>query len=88
MDNREIVNAVQRMQAYIEEHLQEPITLHKLASAAGYSPWHAAKNLESSDRQNSFRIYSRRAAVSSCHAAEGRRCQDRGCGIRFRLRLT
>src|SRR5512139_764331 len=43
MDNRETVNAVQRMQAYIEEHLQEPITLHKLASAAGYSPWHAAK---------------------------------------------
>ena len=43
MDNRETVNAVQRMQAYIEEHLQEPITLHNLASAAGYSPWHAAK---------------------------------------------
>ena len=43
MDNWEPVNAVQRMQAYIEEHLQEPITLHKLASAAGYSPWHAAK---------------------------------------------
>jgi AraC family transcriptional regulator len=43
MDNWEPVNAVQRMQAYIEEHLQEPITLHKLASEAGYSPWHAAK---------------------------------------------
>ena len=43
MDNRETVNAVQRMQAYIETHLQEPITLHQLASAAGYSPWHAAK---------------------------------------------
>jgi AraC-like DNA-binding protein len=43
MDNRETVNAVQRMQAYIEAHLQEPITLHNLASAAGYSPWHAAK---------------------------------------------
>jgi len=43
MDNWEPVKAVQRMQAYIEEHLQEPITLHSLASAAGYSPWHAAK---------------------------------------------
>ncbi len=31
------------MQAYIEEHLQEPITLHRLAEAAGYSPWHAAR---------------------------------------------
>jgi AraC-like DNA-binding protein len=43
MDSWEPVNAVQRMQAFIEEHLQEPITLHNLASAAGYSPWHAAK---------------------------------------------
>jgi AraC family transcriptional regulator len=43
MDNPEPVNAVQRMQVFIEEHLQEPITLHRLASAAGYSPWHAAK---------------------------------------------
>ncbi len=43
MDNWEPVKAVQRMQSYIEKHLQEPITLHKLASIAGYSPWHAAK---------------------------------------------
>jgi AraC family transcriptional regulator len=43
MDNWEPVNAVQRMQAFIEAHLQEPITLHRLASEAGYSPWHAAK---------------------------------------------
>jgi AraC family transcriptional regulator len=43
MDSWEPVNAVQRMQTYIEEHLHEPITLHGLASAAGYSPWHAAK---------------------------------------------
>jgi AraC-like DNA-binding protein len=43
MDNWEPVKAVQRMQSYIEKHLQEPITLHKLANVAGYSPWHAAK---------------------------------------------
>lgn len=43
MDNREHIQAVQRMQAYIEAHLHEPITLHKLAGAAGYSPWHAAR---------------------------------------------
>ena len=35
MDNRETVNAVQRMQAYIEEHLQEPITLHKAGQRGG-----------------------------------------------------
>jgi AraC family transcriptional regulator len=43
MDNWEPVNAVQRMQSFIEAHLQEPITLHRLAQAAGYSPWHAAR---------------------------------------------
>ncbi len=35
--------AVQRMQAYIEVHLQEKITLKALATAAEYSPWHAAR---------------------------------------------
>ena len=43
MDRWEPINAVQRMQAYIEAHLNEPITLHRLAEAAGYSPWHAAR---------------------------------------------
>jgi len=43
MDNWENINAVQRMQSYIETHLHEPITLRGLADAAGYSPWHAAK---------------------------------------------
>jgi len=43
MDNWDNINAVQRMQSYIEAHLHEPITLHKLAHAAGYSPWHAAR---------------------------------------------
>jgi AraC family transcriptional regulator len=43
MDSWEPINAVEQMQLYIEEHLQEPITLHMLANAAGYSPWHAAK---------------------------------------------
>jgi len=43
MDNLENVNAVQRMQSYIEAHIHEPITLRMLAEAAGYSPWHAAR---------------------------------------------
>jgi len=38
MDNWDNINAVQRMQSYIEAHLHEPITLHTLAYAAGYSP--------------------------------------------------
>ncbi len=43
MENLEQIDAVTRMQSFIESHLKEPITLHKLAGAAGYSPWHAAK---------------------------------------------
>lgn len=43
MDNREIVDAIQRMQDYIEQHIKEPITLHMIAQAAGYSPWHSAR---------------------------------------------
>lgn len=41
MESMEKVDAVQRMQDYIEEHINEVITLYKLANAAGYSPWHA-----------------------------------------------
>jgi AraC-like DNA-binding protein len=35
------------MQDYIESHLSEPITLHQLAGAAGYSPWHAERIFKS-----------------------------------------
>lgn len=45
--NSEIVHAVGRMQDYIESHLSEPITLHQLAGAAGYSPWHAERIFKS-----------------------------------------
>jgi AraC family transcriptional regulator len=31
------------MQDYIEQHILEPISLHALAQAAGYSPWHSAR---------------------------------------------
>jgi AraC family transcriptional regulator len=31
------------MQDYIDRHLMEPINLHVLAQAAGYSPWHSAR---------------------------------------------
>lgn len=40
---REQADAVQRMQDYIESHLDEPVVLQQLAKAAGYSPWHATR---------------------------------------------
>ena len=43
MENWENANAVQRMKDFIEDHITQPITLHMLADAARYSPWHAAR---------------------------------------------
>ncbi len=43
MELPEAVRAVRRMQAYIERHLFEPVTLMQLAGAAGYSPYHSAR---------------------------------------------
>jgi AraC family transcriptional regulator len=43
MENWDKINAVQRIQDYIEQHITEPITLHMLAKAAGYSPWHTSR---------------------------------------------
>jgi AraC-like DNA-binding protein len=43
MDNLENVEAVERMQSFIEANLHRPITLRMLADAAGYSPWYAAR---------------------------------------------
>ncbi len=43
MERWEKVKAVQRMQEFILAHLAEPITLHRLAQAAGYSPWYSAR---------------------------------------------
>lgn len=38
---KEHIEAVQRMQDYIKEHLGETITLADLSRASGYSPWYA-----------------------------------------------
>jgi AraC family transcriptional regulator len=43
LEKWDTVNAIQRMQDYIEEHIADPISLYDLAQAAGYSPWHAAR---------------------------------------------
>jgi AraC-like DNA-binding protein len=43
MESSERINAVQRMQDCINQHLMEPISLYMLAQAAGYSPWHSSR---------------------------------------------
>jgi len=43
MENPKKINAVDRMQNYIKNHITESITLYMLANAAGYSPWHCTR---------------------------------------------
>lgn len=43
MESWEKINAVQRMQDYVEQNINEPITLYNVAQAAGYSPWHSER---------------------------------------------
>lgn len=43
MESWEKIDAVQRVQDYIEAHLKEPLTLYQLSRAAGYSPWHTLR---------------------------------------------
>ena len=43
----ERIEAVQRMQDYIEMHLDADITMTDLARVAGYSPWHAYRLFDS-----------------------------------------
>lgn len=43
MNQWEKINAVNRMQVYISEHLDQKISLTDLARIAGYSPWHAER---------------------------------------------
>jgi AraC family transcriptional regulator len=43
LENWENINAVQRVQDYIAEHIDEPLTLYKLSQAAGYSPWYTSR---------------------------------------------
>lgn len=38
---KEQMMAVQRMQDYIEEHLEQEITLYVLSKVSFFSPWHS-----------------------------------------------
>ena len=45
MDER--IEAVQKMQDYIESNLEQDISMADLAEAAGYSPWHSCRLFQS-----------------------------------------
>lgn len=43
MEQLDTIMAVEKMQEYIENHLNQDITLKQLSQAAGYSSWHAGR---------------------------------------------
>lgn len=47
MDKREQVDAVCKMQSFIEENLDQVISMQDLARISGYSPWYSAKMFKS-----------------------------------------
>lgn len=47
-------HAVTTMQTYINEHLNDPITLHDLAKVSGYSMWHAGRIFKRLTGKTSF----------------------------------
>ena len=42
MSQQENLNAIRKVQLYLQDHLTEPITLNTLAKVSGYSPYHCA----------------------------------------------
>jgi len=43
LERREKIKAVRKMQDFMEDNLHNPVSLSKLARAAGYSQWHAGR---------------------------------------------
>lgn len=64
----EKTKASEWMKAYIQAHLQEPITASDLARAAGYSQYHATRMFKSETGLSPFEYIRRERLRSSAHA--------------------
>jgi AraC-like DNA-binding protein len=73
MERMEKVEAVARMQEYIEKHVKDPISLYNLAQASGYSSWHCARIFKELTGKTPFE-YIRAFRLS--RAAEVLRCEN------------
>lgn len=60
--------AVERMKAYICDHLGEPITARDIARAAGYSPYHAARVFKAGTGLSPFEYVRRRRLLQAAFA--------------------
>ncbi|MDR0906325.1 MAG: AraC family transcriptional regulator [Oscillospiraceae bacterium] len=64
-------STVERIKAYITEHIREPITAADIARAAGYSQFHAARVFRESTGLNPFEYIRRERLLESAHALRG-----------------
>ncbi|MCA9833111.1 MAG: helix-turn-helix transcriptional regulator [Thermomicrobiales bacterium] len=64
----EQVEAVNRMKAYISDHLQEHITARDVAMAAGYSQYHAARVFKAETGLSPFEYIRRERLTAAAHA--------------------
>ncbi|MGI6238869.1 MAG: helix-turn-helix domain-containing protein [Christensenellales bacterium] len=72
MNGTESLEAVGRMQEYIEAHLSARITMRQLADAAGYSIWHAARMFKAHTGKAPFEyIRARRLACAAMRLRDG-----------------
>jgi len=75
--NKDHINAIDKLQRYIEEHLQETISLYDLASHVGYSPYHITRVFKELLGISPFEyIRNRRLSVASYELSEGKKVID------------
>jgi len=66
MENQRKREAVERIQAYIMQHLEEPICLSDLSKVSGYSPWNTARMFKQFTGKTAFEFIRK---VRLSHAA-------------------
>ncbi len=64
----ETLPAAQRMKAYIDAHIREPLTAKSLADAAGYSQYHAARLFKRHFGQMPFEYIRERRLIKAAQA--------------------
>ena len=66
--SQETITAVERMQAFINDNIQEPISAKQLADAAGYSQYHAARVFKQHTGQMPFEYIRERRLINAALA--------------------
>ena len=63
---------VENIKTYVQGHLQEPMTLHDIADAVGYSKYHVCRRFKEEVGISLFDYIRRKRLTASAHALRGR----------------